>query len=398
VERILILHDYAGRRGGAEFIALDLRRLLLERGYDARLMTSTADNFAADDVPDFLCHGTNGRFRAVTETFNYSARSRLGQVMAQFRPDIVQVVMFLTQLSPAILPLLRNVPTVYSINTYRAICPKGTRWLPDRGVCTLSAGMNCRRAGCFGHLGVVPRLLQLELFRRSRDRIDMTIAPSRTMADILEANGWPVHKVIPHAVANHRRSQPIAATPLIGYAGRLVAEKGVDWLLTAFAEAGAALAQAQLLIVGDGPERAALTAQARRLGIADRTIFAGHRSRQETQSLLEPAWVQVIPSLWPEPFGLVAAEAMMRGAAVVTGDVGAPRDIVRDGVSGRVVRAGDTGALAGALTELALNPERTAAMGAAGRQIALDVFSEDHWVEEYIAAYGALARSEGVVR
>jgi glycosyltransferase involved in cell wall biosynthesis len=89
---------------------------------------------------------------------------------------------------------------------------------------------------------------------------------------------------------------------------------------------------------------------------------------------------------------------MMRGAAVVTGDVGAPRDIVRDGVSGRVVRAGDTGALAGALTELALDPERTAAMGAAGRQIALDVFSEDRWVEEYIAAYGALARSEGVVR
>jgi glycosyltransferase involved in cell wall biosynthesis len=75
----------------------------------------------------------------------------------------------------------------------------------------------------------------------------------------------------------------------------------------------------------------------------------------------------VVPSVWHEPMGQVAVEAMLAGRAVVVSDVGGLRDIVEQGVSGLRVPAGDPAALAAALDELVGDPARAAAMGAAGR-------------------------------
>jgi glycosyltransferase involved in cell wall biosynthesis len=81
----------------------------------------------------------------------------------------------------------------------------------------------------------------------------------------------------------------------------------------------------------------------------------------------ERASVGVVPSVWHEPMGQVAVEAMVSGRAVVVSDVGGLRDIVEDGVSGLRVPPGDPDALATALDELVGDPARAAAMGVAGR-------------------------------
>ena len=128
--------------------------------------------------------------------------------------------------------------------------------------------------------------------------------------------------VIPYGVPDAGTVHEKSPTPLFGYAGRLVPEKGVDWLLSAFATAFGPDSEARLVIIGDGPERGRLEALSTRLGIAHRTSFPGHKSRSETQRLLGPAWAQVTPSLWPEPFGLVTAEALMRGTPAIVSDQG----------------------------------------------------------------------------
>jgi glycosyltransferase involved in cell wall biosynthesis len=79
------------------------------------------------------------------------------------------------------------------------------------------------------------------------------------------------------------------------------------------------------------------------------------------------ATLGVVPSVWHEPMGQVAVEAMLAGRAVVVSDVGGLRDIVEQGVSGLRVPPGDPAALAAALDELVGDPARAAAMGAAGR-------------------------------
>ena len=79
------------------------------------------------------------------------------------------------------------------------------------------------------------------------------------------------------------------------------------------------------------------------------------------------ASVVVVPSLWPEPFGIVGIEALAAGRPVIASATGGIGDWLEDGVCGLCVPPGDAGALARALNELLADPERQDAMGAAGK-------------------------------
>ena len=101
--KILLVNDYAGDTGGAELHMRGLRSQLHARGHDARLFTSTALLRPGDEPPDYACFGTASRFRTLLQTANPWASSRLSDAIDEFKPDLVHVMMFLTQLSPLIL-------------------------------------------------------------------------------------------------------------------------------------------------------------------------------------------------------------------------------------------------------------------------------------------------------
>ncbi len=136
---------------------------------------------------------------------------------------------------------------------------------------------------------------------------------------------------------------------MVGYAGRLVSKKGVDVLISAMAIVLGNIPGARLLIAGDGPERRRLESQANDLGISGSVQFTGHLDATGTENALAAAWVQAVPSVWEEPFGLVAAESMMRGTAVVASRAGGLTEQVVEGETGYLVPPGDAGALAHAI-------------------------------------------------
>lgn len=395
--RVLILHDYAGGRGGAEHIALELRRGLRARGIAAQLLTSTADPWEDDEAPDSVCPGRTDPLRVISETWNPAAARAVARELERFQPDIVHIVMFLTQLSPAILSALDAVPTVYFASTYRISCPTGLRWHSAEKVCTAEAGLACWRHGCISPFGLLPRMVQSRLVARRRDRLNRVVTPSHAMARILSRHGWRIDHVVPYTLDPIPRLRPISATPLVAYSGRLTPEKGVDVLVRAVAAAGAALKSARLVIVGDGPHRAALEAIVAACGLGERTTFTGHLGREESQSLLDQAWVQVVPSLWPEPFGLVALEAMCRGTAVIVSDAGALPDVVLEG--GVVVAAGDVSALAAALMRVVADRETARTQGEAGLTVAKRRRPNPNvsWIDELVCIYGDLLASAGGV-
>jgi len=117
--KILLVSDYAPPIGGAEIMTLMLRDGLRERGHDVRIFASRAESSPDDTHADYYCFGTTTTARTALQVANPWAYRRLRSVLAEFRPDVVHVKMFLTQLSPLILPLLRDVPTLHHVVWYR---------------------------------------------------------------------------------------------------------------------------------------------------------------------------------------------------------------------------------------------------------------------------------------
>jgi glycosyltransferase involved in cell wall biosynthesis len=198
---------------------------------------------------------------------------------------------------------------------------------------------------------------------RSHRRI---IAVSEDMADAVRTrNPMATVTVIPAGLPDEAFEDWTSPRRDILYLGRLEKYgKGLDLLLCAFAKIADHVPQ-RLVIAGDGTDRHALEALATDLGLRDRVRFVGWIPRDARFKWLSGADFIVMPSLY-ESFGLVAAEALAVHTPVVAFDIPCLREIVGSDV-GTVVPKGDVDALAKAMWELSVDPDRRAALGAAGR-------------------------------
>lgn len=211
----------------------------------------------------------------------------------------------------------------------------------------------------------------------SEEVVDVLRAKSyRGPIDVV-ANGLDL-EAYPHPTPE-RRAEAHRALGLsgfvIGYAGRLLAMKGVDVLLRAAAMlAGGGFT---IAIVGDGPERGALESLARDLGIAAQVRFVSALPHESMPGVFAAFDVTVVPSLttplWKEQFGRVAVEAMAAGSVVVTSDSGALPSVV--GSAGVVTPEGDPGALAAALGRLAEDPVERSERSLLGRERVRDRYT-----------------------
>lgn len=184
--------------------------------------------------------------------------------------------------------------------------------------------------------------------------------------------------------ASVRRTLKVPLTlPLFGSVCRLVPQKGLIYALQAFARVAARF-DAHYVIVGDGPLRGALTAEAAHLGIADRVHFLGWRADART---LYPAFdIFLMPSLW-EGFGLVALEAMAASLPILASRVSALPEIVVAGATGYLAAPTAVAELTAHMTTLLSDPARAAAMGQAGSERLMTAFSVERMVTGMLRVY-----------
>jgi len=223
---------------------------------------------------------------------------------------------------------------------------------------------------------------------------DVHIAISAGLARYLaEREGFDEagFEIVHYGIKPGEAPPPLRGAPRLAIVGRLIPIKGHDVLLRALASVSRDLPAVTLEIVGDGPLEAELRSTAAALGLDGAVTFAGRVS--PVAPAFEAAQIVVVPS-FGEGFGMVALEAMERGRPVVASAVGGLPEIVDDGRTGLLVPPGDADALAGAIRELASDPARAAAMGAAGRARALEEFSQERCTDRIEALYrNALERS-----
>lgn len=162
--------------------------------------------------------------------------------------------------------------------------------------------------------------------------------------------------------------------------GRLTPQKGFDILLPAFASIAGENPDWQLTILGEGPERAKLEALRHALGLDDRVALPG--TRPEPYDVLKQADLFVMSSRF-EGFGMALAEALACGLPAVSFDCpSGPSLIIRDGIDGVLVPAGDAAGLAGALAGLMSDESRRKAMASRSLEVT-DRLSVDKYLDEW---------------
>lgn len=187
------------------------------------------------------------------------------------------------------------------------------------------------------------------------------LAPGSAAKGVVVRCGVPLSDVRPKIAGDGKSLRLLTVA-------RLVAKKGIDVLLRAAAE----LPEARVTVAGDGPEREALEALARELGLAERVKFLGAVASEAVPDLLAAADVFVLPCR-PDSAGdkdgipVVLMEAMAAAVPVVSGDLPAIRELVEDGVSGRLIRPGNVADLVDTLSQLRDEPTRRGMLAAGGQ-------------------------------
>ena len=177
--------------------------------------------------------------------------------------------------------------------------------------------------------------------------------------------------------------------------GRLVAKKGFDLLIRAFAQLDRP--GIRLRIAGDGPERAALVALAQAEGVADRVDFLGALPHAQALALIWSGAIFALPCRTSstgdrDGIPVVLMEAMAAGKPVIAGRLETIAELVEDGVGGLLVPPDDVPALTEALRRLVDEPGAGRAMGLAGRQRVADEFSDEINWDRLEAAIDAAGR------
>lgn len=247
---------------------------------------------------------------------------------------------------------------------------------------------------------------QLETWALKRANHVTTICEG--LRNDIVARGIPAERVtvIPNAVdiesfdiggqADDKLKAELGLTGMtvIGFIGSFYAYEGLDLLLAALPTMFLQQPDIRVLLVGGGPQESALKAQAQNLGIEDKVIFTGRVPHQEVQRYYDLIDVLAYPRHSMRLTELVTPlkplEAMAQGRVLVASDVGGHKELINDGTTGVLFRAGNAASLSDAIIRLLAQRNRWPTIRAAGRKF---VEEERNWrnsVARYQAVYDGL--------
>jgi colanic acid/amylovoran/stewartan biosynthesis glycosyltransferase WcaL/AmsK/CpsK len=243
-----------------------------------------------------------------------------------------------------------------------------------------------------------------DVYRPLFEKGDLFLPISEHWKSKLIALGCPEQRVVVHRMGIdcerfaffERELKPGQAAQLITV-GRLVEKKGVEYGIRAVAQLVARRRDVHYTIIGDGPLRASLEELIRHLGLTERVTLMGSRDHDVVRAALNRSHIALAPSVTSQdgdqegiPVSLM--EAMATGMPVVsTTHTGIP-ELVRDGVSGRLVPERDADALAWALGDLIDHPENWPAMGRAARRQVVEHFDIAALNDRLVALFQGLLR------
>lgn len=350
--KILHVNQNAHFLGGVEQILFDTARGLADENWPQGLLHSDPD-CAKDFLSPFAMTASNL------------------EIIDRFQPDVILIHKF--QDVARIQEYAGNSAVVRMVHDHDLVCLRRHKYFPLSGrICEQPAGVACYKNLCVIQRGSKTGISPITFGSLRKQRMTITansqlnryIVGSRWMKEQLVRNGFAEDRIdiiapIPRSQQTSRLLRP-SKQPEVLYVGQVIRGKGVDLLLHALSRLTSPW---RANIVGDGNYLQTCRNLAAELGISDRVQFRGWVPHDQLETQFERSLFAVVPSRWPEPFGMVGPEAMSRGRPVVAFDVGGIPDWLEDGVSGLLVPPGDINGLARAMDRLLSKPDLAESLG-----------------------------------
>jgi glycosyltransferase involved in cell wall biosynthesis len=281
-------------------------------------------------------------------------------------------------------------PVVKMMHGYFGTCISGQKAHTFPGVvpCSRTFGAPClalylpRRCGQLRPLKMMPQYRWASRQRALLDRYAHVVVASGHMADEYARHGVAAGRLTTAPLfptdGDPAAPRSLPAETTVVFAGRMTRIKGGAVLVRAVAKAGRLVkTPVRLVFAGDGPAMSHWQDLASRAGVS--ATFTGWLTGLERTALLRSASLVAVPSLWPEPFGLVGLEAASHGVPAVAFDVGGIREWLQDDVGGRIVReVGDADALGRTIALMCSTPGELARLGEGARRAALALGIDRH--------------------
>ncbi|MBN2860527.1 MAG: glycosyltransferase family 4 protein [Sphaerochaetaceae bacterium] len=279
---------------------------------------------------------------------------------------------------------------VRMVHDHDLYCPRRHKYYAfSRKICTRRCSLFCyvdlafleRRDGALRYVSIGKKIREM----KKNYEVDTLLVGSSYMKRELERNGFDSGRIqlLPPCVQDDPRPlQTFPQSPSILYVGQMIKGKGVDILLEAYRLLCERLEDTVTLhLIGRGNEENSLRRSAETSGILSSVTFHGWVAHDLLASYYDAATVVVVPSRWPEPFGMVGVEAMLRERAVIASEVGGIPDWLKDGQNGILVPPNDVEALYRALAALVSDTERSETMGKEGRILAQNLFPYERYID-----------------
>ncbi|MGN6217170.1 MAG: glycosyltransferase family 4 protein [Solirubrobacterales bacterium] len=375
---MMLAQSFAPIVGGEERVVEDLSRELVARGHRVSIATlQQPGGVVPGEVAGAQVHTLRSTSYRVTRAHQDTERRHappapdpetvldLQRVLRRERPQIVHAHNWIVH---SYLPLAREARSALalSLHDYGLICATKRLRRKDR-FCSGPAPVKCQLCAAehYGATkGVVAAFGVRSRESRLRRAVDVFLPVSTTVEELCRIGPGETSRVIPNFVpglpdppSDDPRLAQLPEEPFILFFGDVTEDKGAWHLAEAYAQLDdppplVLIGRCYLPELEQRPDVHAMGAWPHALAI----------------EALRRSLFSVAPSLWPEPFGLVALEAAAAGNPIVASDIGGLRDIVVDGETGLMVPPEDRSALVAALRRLIADGELRARLGAAAKE------------------------------
>lgn len=318
--KILQINSLGYEAGGAEKAILNLKNELIKNGHTVKILTSDHSH-GKKLFSDFqFTYPTRMGLSLFARLFNISSFLVTKKILSSYQPDIVHLNR-MDYISPSVLFLLKNYPTVMTIHGPEDFIKSLFIWFMPHSFFkhhTISK-QNLNFIGKLHYFYHV--YLQRPIYMLGLKNVKLFLTPSASFAKIIDKNIRPITGVS-MGVNLFTFSQKTNCDYKLLYIGRLDKTKGVDYLIQAMPQIIKKFPKTTLSIVGEGIHRERLIELIQKFHLEKNVFLTSWQKREKIKEFYKETDIVIMPSIWPEAFGTVGIEAMSVGRPVIGTRVG----------------------------------------------------------------------------